>query len=98
MLLFWVGMDFQTDLDNGTLSIELEDIFGSHDIQIWKPNYTVTVIETGKQWLITNYTTPWGGTYKVKNENSNLNIYQSFFDNAYQPHGNIVKKSIPMRT
>jgi hypothetical protein len=95
LLLFSVGLEFQSDLDNGILSIELEKNFNSHDIQIWKPHYIVSIIETGMSWLITNYTVPWGGTYKVKKEESRLNIYQSLFDNEYKPNLCLVKKPYP---
>ena len=70
-LLFSVELPFQSDLDNGTTSEDLQQQFENNEIPL-SQNATVSIKEKGSRWLITDNKK----TYVVKKEEDRLNIYE----------------------
>lgn len=77
-LLFDMDMKFQTDLDNATVSDDLQEEFQKHGIFIsTNPSFTtVEVMEEGVRWRITYF---YRNIYGVKKENDKLNVYAEKF-------------------
>lgn len=77
-LLFSMDMKFQTDLDNATVSADLQKEFHKYGISLsTNPTFTtVAVIEEGVRWRITNF---YKNIYGVKKENDKLNVYAEKF-------------------
>jgi hypothetical protein len=71
-LLFSAKLDFQSDLDKGTIPEELKQKFEENKTPL-SQRATVSVEQAGTKWLITNRSKK----YSIRKEGSRLNIYDT---------------------
>jgi hypothetical protein len=71
-LLFSAKLDFQSDLDKGTIPEELKQKFEENKTPL-SQRATVSVEQAGTKWLITNRPKK----YSIRKEGSRLNIYDT---------------------
>jgi signal peptidase I len=69
---FDLDMEYQSDLDRGTISQNLRQEFANQGVTL-SENAGVSIIKTGSKWLIGNT----DKTYVVKKKGSKLNVYTS---------------------
>jgi YidC/Oxa1 family membrane protein insertase len=74
LLLFSTGLEFQTDLDNGTISKSVRQVFKNNGIQL-SGNAGISIEEKGNSWLITDNRE----TYSISKGQRNLNIYHRLY-------------------
>jgi hypothetical protein len=69
-LLFSIGVNFQTDLDNGILSNSLRQEFIIHEHSL-SSTTTLSIQIAGNRWLLTD----GRKSYTIRKENNQLNVY-----------------------
>ena len=74
VLLFSTGLEFQSDLDNGTISKSVRQVFANNGIQL-SGNAGISIEEKGQRWLITDNRE----TYSVSKSHRKLNIYHRLY-------------------
>ena len=73
LFLFNIGVEFQDELDKGTISAALQAEFSKHGISLSQYK-TITIEQSGKRWVIIDE----GGAYTVNKEYNVLNVYDAF--------------------
>lgn len=76
LLLFNIGLEFQGDLDDGSISDELRQEFGNNGVSLAQ-NVMISIEKEGSEWLITDE--DGNKQYTVRKEESELNIYGNSF-------------------
>ena len=71
--MFNIGVEFQDELDKGTISAALQAEFSKHGISLSQYK-TITIEQSGKRWVIIDE----GGAYTVNKEYNVLNVYDAF--------------------
>jgi len=86
-VLLGLGVEFQDELDSGTISGNLRTEFENHGIGL-SESATVSAKEKGSRWLITDQT----AVYRVRKEADTLNVlegrtYYGLEDGTFVPQG-----------
>jgi len=78
LLLFSIGLQFQSDLDNGIISEPLQREFKNNRISLSRDT-SVSIEEKGKRWLITDNKEIYKEIYIVRKQETKLNIYRKLY-------------------